>query len=265
MRFTKLKMDWALPLKGKTRVKLAFAVGAMFIVAMMVPQVAFSGGETPRPGDILQQFAAPGSSPRDLAWDGKHLWLADDGTDTIYKLDPSDGRVLASFRSPGAEPQGLVWDGADLWHSDNATHKLHKLDRATGAVLSAMDAPAPNAMTRMPELGGFAWDGQHLWCGTVDGWSSKMNKVDRSDGSVKGFFFTMGYPRALATDGTFIWNATDNEGHRVGLVYKYNLSNGLFVSQFDTPGFYPTGLAFDGEHLWCVDRETKTVYKLAAN
>ena len=265
MRFTRLKMGWALPFKGKTRVKLACAVCAMLIVAVMVPQVAFSGGETPKPGDVLQRFAAPGSSPCGLAWDGAYLWVGDDATDTIYKLDPADGRVLSSFRSPGLDPRGLAWDGVSLWHSDNATHKLYKLDRAAGAVVSTLDAPAPNAMTRVPELGGFAWDGQDLWCGTVDGWSSRMNKVDRNDGAVKGFFFTMGYPRALATDGRFIWNATDNGGHRVGLVYKYNLSDGLFVSQFDTPGFYPTGLTFDGQYLWCVDRETKTVYKLAAN
>ena len=173
--------------------------------------------------------------------------------------------MISSFKTPGTDARGLVWDGTNLWHSDNATRKLYKLDRSTGATLSAIDAPATDAITHVPELGGFAWDGEHLWCGTVDGWSSRMNEMDPNDGSAKRFFFTKGYPRALATDGTFIWNATDNGGHRVGLVYKYNLSDGLFVSQFDTPGFYPTGLAFDGQYLWCVDRETKTVYKLAAN
>jgi outer membrane protein assembly factor BamB len=265
MRFTKLKIDGALPSGGKTRVKLAFAVGVLFIAAAMMSHAAFSSNELPKPGDIILQFESPGSSPCGLAWDGTHLWMADNGTDTIYKLDPSDGSVLSSFKSPGSQPRGLVWDGTHLRHADNATRKLYKLDRATGAVLSAMDAPATHATTRVPELGGLTWDGEHLWCGTVDGWSSRMNEMDPSDGSLQRFFFTKGYPRALATDGTFIWNATDNGGHRVGLVYKYKLSDGLFVSQFDTPGFYPTGLAFDGEYLWCVDRETKTIYKLAAN
>ncbi|UCC29440.1 MAG: hypothetical protein JSU86_14705 [Phycisphaerales bacterium] len=265
MRFTKLRIDGALPFGGKTRVKLAFAVGVLFIVAAAMPYAVFSSDESLRPGDIILQFSSPGSSPCDLAWDGTHLWLADDGTDTIYKLDPSDGSVLSSFQSPGSQPRGMIWDGTHLWHSDNGTRKLYKLDRATGVVLSAIDAPATHAVVRVPELGGLTWDGEHLWCGTVDGWSSRMNEIDPNDGSLQRFFFTKGYPRALATDGTFIWNATDNEGHRVGLVYKYNLSDGLYVSQFDTPGFYPTGLTWDGQDLWCVDRETQTIYKLAAN
>jgi streptogramin lyase len=258
-------MDGALPVRGKPPVKLAIAVSTLLIVAVALPYAAFSGDEPAKPGDVLLKFPAPGTSPSGLAWDGTHLWLADDGTDTIYKLDSSNGSVLSSFKSPGSEPRGLVWNGTHLWHADNATRKLHQLDGATGAVLSAMDEPATPAKARLPELGGLTWDGRHLWCGTIDGWSSRMNEMDPNDGSTKRFFFTKGYPRALATDGTFIWNATDNDGRRIGIVYKYKLSDGLFVSQFDTPGFYPTGLAFDGHCLWLVDRETKTIYKLAAN
>ena len=265
MRLTKLKIDGAFPFAGKTRVKLAFASGVMVIVAATMPYAAFSSNESPKPGDIILQFPSPASSPSGLAWDGTHLWLADEGTDTIYELDPSNGSVLSSFKSPGSELRGLVWDGEHLWHSDNTTRHLCKLDRATGAVLSAIDAPATHATTRVPELGGLTWDGKHLVCGTGDGWSSRMNELDPNNGSLQRFFFTKGYPRALATNGTFIWNATDNDGRRLGIVYKYNLSDGLYVSQFDTPGLYPTGLAWDGESLWCVDRETKTIYKLAAN
>ena len=265
MRFTKLRMDGALPFDGRTRVKLAIVVGAVFVVAVAMPHTAFSGDKSPQPGDILLQFPSPGTSPCGLTWDGTHLWLADDGTDTIYKLDPSNGSVLSSFKSPGASPRGLVWDGTHLWHADNATRKLHQLDRTTGAEASGINAPVTDTQPRVAELGGLTWDGRHLWYGTVNGWSSKMNRIDPSKVSVERFFFTKGYPRALATDGTFIWNATDNGGRRIGLVYKYNLSDGLFVSQFDTPGFYPTGLAFDGQSLWLVDRETKTIYKLAAN
>jgi len=265
MRFSKLRIAGALPSRGKTRLKLGLAVGAVFIMAATVPQAAFSSDEPVQAGAIILQFSSPGQSPCGLAWDGKHLWVADDGTETIYKLDPSDGSVLSSFDSRGSQPRGLVWDGQHLWHSDNAARELYKLDRATGAVLSTIEAPATPAKTRVPELGGLTWDGKHLWCGTVDGWSSKMNELDPKDGSVKRSFFTKGYPRALATDGTFIWNATDNGGKRLGIVYKYKLADGLYVSQFDTPGYYPTGLVYDGQCLWCVDRETKTIYKLAAN
>jgi len=247
-------------------VKLALVAGVILIAATTIPHTAFSSNEPLlKPGDIVLQFSSPGPSPAGLAWDGSHLWVADDDTDTFYKLDPSDGRVLSSCASPGSEPRGLVWDGNHLWHQDNVTRKIYKLDRAAGTVVSAVDAPVKQAGARTPEFGGMAWDGRHVWYGTVDGWSSRMNVLDPEKGSVERFVFTKGYPRALATDGTFIWSATDNEGKRLGIVYKYKLSDGLYVSQFDTPGFYPTGLAYDGHYLWCVDRVTKTIYKLAAN
>jgi outer membrane protein assembly factor BamB len=128
-----------------------------------------------------------------------------------------------------------------------------------------LDTPFIQETARLPEIGGLAWDGKYLWCGTVNGWSSRVTQVNPGNRSAKRSFFTKGYPRALATDRTFIWSASDNQGKRRGIVYKYNLSDGQYVSQFDTPGFYPSGLTFDGQHLWCVDRETKTLYKLAAN
>ena len=265
MRLTKLKSGGAFPDRGRTRMKLAIAAGVTLAAVAMMPYAALSADVPAKPGDIILQFPSPASSPSGLAWDGTYLWVADDGTDAVYKLNPADGRVLASFKSPGSEPRGLVWAGTHLWHVDNATRTLYKLDRGTGAVQSTVAEPDTPAKAQRPELAGLTWDGRHLWCGTVNGWSSRMNEMDPNDGSTTRFFFTKGYPRALATNGTFIWNATDNEGHRVGIVYKYKLSDGLFVSQFDTPGFYPTGLAWDGHYLWCVDRQTKTIYKLVAN
>lgn len=41
---------------------------------------------------------------------GAYLWLADSGTDKIYKLDTS-GNVISSFDSPGMWTAGLAWGG----------------------------------------------------------------------------------------------------------------------------------------------------------
>ena len=68
---------------------------------------------------IVSSFASPGPSPQGLAWDGTHLWLADDSTDTIYKINPLDGFVDFSFSSPGLEPKGLTYEGTYLWNIDN--------------------------------------------------------------------------------------------------------------------------------------------------
>jgi outer membrane protein assembly factor BamB len=239
--------------------------GALFLALALAPRAALSSGDPRTPGDILRQFAAPGDNPCGLAWDGKHLWVGDNDSDKIYKLNPADGKVLASFDAPDGELRGLVWHGQHLWSSDNGTRRLYKLERADGAVRGTLKAPVSQTQGRQPELGGLTSDGEYLWSGVVSGWSSRMSQVDPANGSVIRSYFTLGCPRGLASDGTFIWSATDNGGRRSGIVYKYKLSDGLHVSQFDTPGNYPTGLAFDGQCLWCVDRETKKIYRLAAD
>ena len=264
MRLTKLRTDGTPSCGGKVWVKLTWATVAFLLATVALPPTVLHGEESKPAGSIVCQFPAPGPSPCGLAWDGKQLWVADDGTDTIYQLNPTDGSIISSFKTPGDQPRGLAFDGTHLWYADNGTQKLQKLQLADGPPLAELAVPLPRVKGRQPEVGGLACDGQYLWTGTVAGWSSKMNQVDPRDGTVKRSYYTKGYPRALATDGEFIWNATDNGGKRLGLVYQYNLSDGLFVSQFDTPGYYPTGLVFDGECLWCVDRETKTIYRLTA-
>ena len=63
----------------------------------------------PRVGDILKTIPTPGPLPTGLAFDGTHLWLAEDHTDHIYCLDPHSGKVVAKFETPGYHPEGLAW------------------------------------------------------------------------------------------------------------------------------------------------------------
>jgi len=44
-------------------------------------------------GDIINSIDSPGNFPWGLAWDGTHLWCADEFQDRIYKLDTS-GNIL---------------------------------------------------------------------------------------------------------------------------------------------------------------------------
>jgi outer membrane protein assembly factor BamB len=249
---------------GKTGAMLPVVVRTMAIVNLIIAFAALLSAVSAEPGGPDRQFGAPGSGPRGLAWDGTHLWMVDDDEDAIYKLDAERGTVLESFPAPGPDSRGLAWDGAHLWTSDNSTLEIYKLDPEGGTVLGTLDAPVTRDGGTVPELGGLAWDGERLWCGTIAGWSSKMIEVDPTDGTRGRSYFTKGYPRALESDGTFIWNATDNSGRRSGIVYKYRLSDGMYVSQFDTPFMFPTALALEGRHLWCADFETKAVHRLAA-
>jgi hypothetical protein len=61
----------------------------------------------------VRELPAPGRHLCGLAWDGEALWYSDAGTETIYRLDPTDGRVLRELPCPAVRTC-LSWDGR-LW------------------------------------------------------------------------------------------------------------------------------------------------------
>jgi hypothetical protein len=58
-----------------------------------------------RVGEVIKVIKTPGPNPTGLAFDGKHLWLADNRLDKIFKIDPASGQVIKSFDSPGFHPE----------------------------------------------------------------------------------------------------------------------------------------------------------------
>jgi len=78
-------------------------------------------------GVLIRTIPEPGGgTPRDVAWDGSSLWLCNQTTATIYKLD-TDGVVLASFAAPGALPFGITWDGRALWIVVGAVNRIYQV------------------------------------------------------------------------------------------------------------------------------------------
>ncbi len=216
------------------------------------------------PGEILQSFPAPSDGVRDLAWDGSTLWLLDESSATVYRIDPATGAIISESAIAYAAAKGLTWEGNQLWLSDATDGAARKLDLQTGNVANRIDTPRlPGTNTAVPSA--LTWFENDLWCGTIAGWSSRVNLIDPLTGEVIRWFFSKGFPEGIAADGESIWTATHNAGDRVGLIYRHDYESGMFISQFDTPGRQPAGLAFDGEALWCADRETATIYRLAIN
>lgn len=215
------------------------------------------------PGDILATLQSPTKSPRDLAFDGARLWLLDDEARVLYKLDPATGEVLATEAIASECPQGITWAQDRLWISDEAAGNLMRLSPDLRTTDAACTAPGIGPSTAPHRLGGLAFDGVLLWSGAIAGWSSRMNQVDPETGDVVRFHFTKGRPEGIEIAGRRLWSATDNSGHRLGSIYEYDAETGLYVTQFDTPGNYPAGIAFDGEALWCVDRESLTIHRLS--
>ncbi|MDZ7373026.1 MAG: hypothetical protein ONB23_03555, partial [candidate division KSB1 bacterium] len=50
-----------------------------------------------KPGDVLSRRPSPGPCVTALAYDGKHLWIADRRTRLLYRYEPSAGQITANL------------------------------------------------------------------------------------------------------------------------------------------------------------------------
>ena len=210
---------------------------------------------------IIDSFPTPAASPQDLAWDGEYLWLADDSTDIIYKINTLDGSVSFFFNSPGPEPKGLAFDGTYLWNLDDSLKKIYKLNYDNGLIIDSLNLP--DEYNGMPVIeypfAGLGWDGEYFWTSFFAGWSSSTIRIEPENGSVDTFFY--GYSQDIAFDGTSLWTVLQNGSYK-GFVDKREIPYGNWIAYFRTPGYYPTGLAYDGAYLWLVDSGADTLYKI---
>ena len=111
-----------------------------------------------------------------------------------------------------------------------------------------------------PYVYGMAFDGTYLWATNAEGFF--ILKIDPTTGKTVGEIPAPGgeYCTGITWDGkeNVLW--VHNFDTRQ--IYKVDTSNGSVSNSFASPASYPTGLAFDGEHLWAADREEYKIYKV---
>jgi len=212
---------------------------------------------------VIASFPTPGSSPQGLAWDGEYIWMSDDSTDTIYKLDPWDGSVLLSFASPGPKSISMTSDTTSIWCLDDSLRYIYKLDKETGAAQDSIPFPAEVEWLPTAEFPfyGVAWDGHYFYVNFEAGWSSQIVRMDVENDTAYRFSYTSGSSRDLTYDGVYIWNSCNGRGLKKGWVAQYTYQ-GRRQDRFDTPGYYPTGVTYDGNTFWVTDNSTDSLYQI---
>ncbi|MCP4694417.1 MAG: glutaminyl-peptide cyclotransferase [Desulfobacterales bacterium] len=85
----------------------------------------------------------------------------------------------------------------------------------------------------------------------------KIHRVNPADGGVLLSFDARNYA-GLEHDGSNLWG-----WELYGDIYKIDPSTGEILASFPAPeSSWPYDLAFDGAHLWAVDRLHDKIYKL---
>lgn len=225
------------------------------------------------PGDIHTQFSISNvtgdgrnpTTPQGIAFHGGYLWVADFGTDRIYRVYPdtvydtdgttilfnpgdsdlnipladandppinSDGNAIGScFRNTAGQRQycgggGLTFARNYLWNASPVTDDIIKIDPVDGDNLETENTLAG---LQFPSPTDITYDGRHFWI--VDWQSNTINQVLPEDGSV---LKTLPGPSSLPA-------------------YSQNSA---------ATNARPFGIAWDGTALWVSDHQEDKIFRV---
>jgi hypothetical protein len=202
------------------------------------------------PGDVVASHATPGSHPTGLAFDGKHLWLADRLCDSLYAIEPATGDVVRALPAPGFIPRGLAWDGKALWCIDGQENRIYRVDVETGTTLANFESPLERPQ-------GLTWDGENLWL--CDERADQIARISGEDGTtIVHFPSPFGSPQGLAWDGRYLWCSDRIKDQ----IYMVEPEKGEVLITLAAPGNHVRDLAWRDGRLWAVDYEDDTLSEL---
>ena len=214
-------------------------------------------------------FPAGGNSPFGLAFDGASVWVANNQSNSVSKIDPATGQAVNITLPAGSGPFDVAFDGTNIWVTDNLNGKVSKIVASTGTVVGS----GFNTSLVAPVAGsgpvGIAFDGTSIW--VANSASGTVSKINPATGAIEAEFQTsVGIPGVLsadasptgvAFDGANIW-VTNNS---TGTVSKIDRSNNTFQEFVTNNGqqAQPWGVAFDGTNIWVANGLTNSVSKIA--
>lgn len=186
--------------------------------------------QDPSPPAAVESFPV-GRFPRELAFDGRHLWVVNLGSESLTKLT-LDGQTVDELPA-GTLPQALTFDGRYLWVATSLGEVI-KLSR-DGKIL--LNVQVGGILTSI------ASDGRHIW--VADTMGGAITRVHPS-GRIEGAYDVGVKPIDLLYDGSHLWVANDGDDTLLKLD-----SNGrvLLSAHVEQPG----ALAFDGKDIWATN------------
>jgi hypothetical protein len=217
------------------------AAGKIFVVGSSLPGSLYVFDPTQPPGAATLAASGLGDTPVGIAFDGTHLWTANNGG-SVSIITPQAATpypattVTAGFHGPW----GILYDGAHIWVTDRTAGTLLKLD-ASGNILQTVPVGAAPLFP--------AFDGANIWVPNLN--DNSVTVVQASTGAVVATITAdasnnLNAPNGATFDGERIL-ITNGEFSTVTLFKAADLS---VIANISTGTGFAFGACSDGINFW---------------
>lgn len=176
---------------------------------------------------------------RPLAFGEGGIWIADTGSNTIFKVDPASDRVAVKFKANLLSVQSPVAVGAgSLWMvtAERAERVVTRFDALTGEVQAQIELPGGSS--------GVAFDGGSVWAAG----RNEIYRIDPAANAVVASTPICDRPSTLTAGEGSIWVHCRNDG----IVDRIDSTTGMVTGSLDVgvkgPGM--VDLTTGGGYLW---------------
>jgi hypothetical protein len=202
------------PRPGRARRKLLLAAAAAAAVAIaggLFTVLVLPGGSGGNPHVSSQRVYSGGSygfnTPIAVASDGTHVWVANDGGNSVTELNASNGswvRTPSGGRYGFNNPQAVAADGTHVWVA-NLSGSVTELNARDGSRVATQSG----GRYRFIKPAAVAADGTHVWVPNYGG--NSVTELNASNGSwvatLSGGRYRFSNPQGITADGTHVWVA----------------------------------------------------------
>jgi YVTN family beta-propeller protein len=171
-----------------------------------------------------------GTGPGSIAFDGSHVWVANNTTNDVSKIDATTNLVVATT-TVGAIPYGVAFDGKNVWVANFNSNNVSKIDVLTNSVV------ATTAVGSGPA--GVVFDGSHIWVSNFN--SNNVSKLPIGGGSGSDLFLnTTLHAGNTYTSGTAtftnginqIWTTSTNPRSLSGAALTGSAKPGITIGSY---------------------------------
>ncbi|KAF5418451.1 MAG: DNA-binding beta-propeller fold protein YncE/DNA-binding beta-propeller fold protein YncE [Candidatus Methanocomedens sp.] len=190
-----------------------------------------------------------GENPGGIAFDGTYIWVTNERSETVSKIDINSDDVTTV--SVGDHPRGIAFDGTYIWVANYRSRSISKIDISSDDVVTFSVDEYPSDI---------AFDGTHIWVTNEN--SETVSKIDKTTNDIMATVSVKkGKLRGIAFDGTHIWVTKKYTNEYTEDLLKIDITTNNIMTTVSV-GVDPWGIVFDGTHIWVANNMSWSVSKI---